>query len=95
MKEFVKSNELSQIAEISPATIKFYSEQGLLPFIQNTRPNGHKIFNLRNGLKRLREIKSLQEKGYSIEMIKNKLGVKAPMGGGFRTTQPKNKQPRL
>jgi len=78
-KEFVKAPELAKLGNTKSSTIKYYAEEGLLEFHQ-TRPNSHKIFSLKENLKRLKKIKDLQERGYSIEMVKNKLSKKKPGG---------------
>ena len=78
-KEFVKAPELAKLGNIKLSTIKYYAEEGLLKFHQS-RPNSHKIFNLKHSLKRLKEIKDLQKRGYTIEMVKSKLSKKG-VGG--------------
>ena len=71
-KEFVKVPELAKICRVKPATIKYYSEQGLLKYHQ-TKKQAHKLFNPKESFKRIKEIKYLQRKGYSIDLIKKKL----------------------
>jgi len=71
-KEFVKAPELAKLGGVKTATVKFYSQLGLLHFHQPKR-NAHKIFSLKNSLNRLREIKDLQNRGYTIELVIKKL----------------------
>jgi len=71
-KDFVKAPELAKICGVKTATIKFYSQLGLLKYHQ-TKRNAHKIYNLNRSLNKLKEIKDLQQRGYTIELIVKKL----------------------
>lgn len=67
--------ELSILTEERVSTLKFYSEQGILPFEQK----GERLrrrFKKDAAVKRLGEIKKLKEKGYSIPQLIEHFRVK-------------------
>lgn len=74
--KFVKSGELAKKAGVLPSTIDYYTRNGLLEISGRTQ-GGYRLYNETEALKRLKEIKKLQEeKRLTIEEIKKELGTK-------------------
>jgi DNA-binding transcriptional MerR regulator len=63
---------LAELAGVRDSTLKFYSEQGLLPFIQ-AEPGLARRYDVDRAMTRLHEIEDLQALGLSIEQIKARL----------------------
>ncbi len=70
--EYVSIGELVKLTNSRYSTLKFYTEEGMLPFeqedIQLTRR-----YQRVESIKRIEEIKKLKEQGLSIQQIKEKL----------------------
>ena len=71
-KKFVFIGKLAKASREKIFTLKYYSKEGLLPFLQFAK-NKNRVYDLEKSLKRLAEIKKLKKQGYTIEMIKRKL----------------------
>ncbi len=71
--EFVSISELVQLSDVRYSTIKYYSEEGLVPFEQeDTRLT--RRYPRTKALERLAEIKKLKEdEGLTIQEIKERL----------------------
>jgi DNA-binding transcriptional MerR regulator len=65
---------LARMAEVRDSTLKFYSEQGLLPYEQADRGLARR-YDPKEAIARLREIKKLRDLGLDIEQIKERLAV--------------------
>lgn len=68
-------NELAQLADVSPRTIRFYIEQGLLPAPE---PAGKKTRYTDEHLERIRAIKKLQAAHFPLADIRNRLNSFTP-----------------
>jgi DNA-binding transcriptional MerR regulator len=66
--ETMEITELSTLTGERVSTLKYYSEQGILPFEQKGEGLRRK-FRKDMAVKRLNEIKKLKEKGFSIPQI--------------------------
>lgn len=72
MQKRVGRSELARLSKERPSTIKWYSEVGLLPFAQEEgRMRRH--YYVEPALRRLKEIRKLKERGYSLDEIKKRL----------------------
>lgn len=69
--EYVSIGELVRITGCRYSTLKFYTEEGLLPFEQE-EANLTRRFPRENAVKRIEEIRSLRESGQSMAEIKQK-----------------------
>jgi len=69
IKEYLRKNELAKVSGVRPSSIKYYSEVGLLPYSQEGFKL-HRVYNRQEALERLKDIRALKRKGYSIEQIK-------------------------
>jgi len=70
----VTIGELSRLTNIRYSTLKHYTEEGLLDFIQEGE-NLTRRYPRKNSLDRLDEIMALREKSVAIKDIKNRLGL--------------------
>ena len=73
--EFVTSGELVRLTGVRYSTLKFYTEEGLLPFEQ-AEENLTRRYRRQTSLQRIQEIRALREAGRSIPEIKALLGEK-------------------
>ncbi|MDI9219265.1 helix-turn-helix domain-containing protein, partial [Clostridium tertium] len=64
--------ELVRITNSRYSTLKYYTEEGMIPFEQEEE-NLTRRFPRENAVKRIEEIKELKNKGYSIPEIKELL----------------------
>ncbi|WP_195264937.1 MULTISPECIES: helix-turn-helix domain-containing protein [unclassified Clostridium] len=70
--EYVSIGELVRITNSRYSTLKYYTEEGMIPFEQEEE-NLTRRFPRENAVKRIEEIKELKNKGYSIPEIKELL----------------------
>lgn len=70
--ELVTIGELVQLSEMRYSTLKYYTEEGLLPFeqLENRRVRKYPRIETMN---RINEINEFKANGLTIEEIKNKL----------------------
>ena len=73
--EFVTIGELVRLTGVRYSTLKFYTEEGLLPFEQ-AEENLTRRYRRQTSLQRIQEIRALREAGRSIPEIKALLGEK-------------------
>ena len=73
--EFVTIGELARLTGVRYSTLKFYTEEGLLPFEQ-AEENLTRRYRRQTSLQRIQEIRALREAGRSIPEIKALLGEK-------------------
>lgn len=71
-KIYVMKAELSKKAKMPQPTIQKYSDMGLINFIDGKR----RIYQIKESLKQLKEIKTLKDQGYSLTMIRDKFSKK-------------------
>ncbi len=71
-KAQVGRKALAELAGVRDSTLKFYSEQGLLPFSQPGAGLARR-YDADAAIARLREIEALQALGLNIEQIKARL----------------------
>jgi DNA-binding transcriptional MerR regulator len=72
MKDQLFISELAELTGQKLSTLKFYVENGLIPFEQES-PQSRRTFNQAAAVKRIKEIVKLKEKRLTIDEIKNKL----------------------
>ena len=70
--EYVSIGELSMLTNSRYSTLKFYTEEAILPFEQEEE-NLTRKFHREKAIKRIEEIKDLKKQGYSITDIKKLL----------------------
>ena len=70
--EYVSIGELSMLTNSRYSTLKFYTEEAILPFEQEEE-NLTRRFHREKAIKRIEEIKDLKKQGYSINDIKKLL----------------------
>ena len=72
--EEVTIGELVRLTGVRYSTLKFYTEEGLLPF-QQAEENLTRRYRRQESLQRIQEIRALREAGRSIPEIKALLGA--------------------
>lgn len=75
VSEFVSIGELVRICGCRYSTLKFYTEEGMLPFKQEEE-NLTRRFPREEALVKIKEIQGLKKQGLSIQEIKNRPGLK-------------------
>ena len=70
--EFVTIGELVRLTGVRYSTLKFYTEEGLLPFEQ-AEENLTRRYRREETVRRLEAIKALKRQGLSVPEIKEKL----------------------
>lgn len=68
--EYVTIGELVRITNSRYSTLKFYTEEGMLPFEQEEE-NLTRRFPREKAVKRIEEIKELKRQGYRVDEIKS------------------------
>ena len=74
--EEVTIGELVRLTGVRYSTLKFYTEEGLLPF-QQAEENLPRRYRRQESLQRIQEIRALRAAGRSVPEIKSLLGVSA------------------
>lgn len=77
--EYVTIGELVRLTGCRYSTLKFYTEEGILPFEQEEE-NLTRRFPLKASLERICEIRSLREAGMSMPEVKTHFGAAGPAG---------------
>jgi len=73
LKKLLKIGELAGLAGVLPSTIHFYTKEGLLKFVSETR-GGYRLYDRERAMSRLRTIRKYQEhQRLTIPEIKKKL----------------------
>ncbi|HJB39831.1 MAG TPA: helix-turn-helix domain-containing protein [Candidatus Ruthenibacterium avium] len=67
--EYVTIGELVRLTQVRYSTLKYYTEQGMLPFEQ-AQENLTRRYKREQGIAQLERIKSLRQSGKSIPEIK-------------------------
>lgn len=70
--EYVSIGELVRITGRRYSTLKFYTEEGMLPFEQEEEKLTRR-YHREQALKRLEEIDELKDKGYRVSEVKSEL----------------------
>lgn len=70
--EYVTIGELVRLTEVRYSTLKFYTEEGLLPFEQEEE-NLTRRYKRKESIERISLIKRLREEGLSIAKLKKML----------------------
>lgn len=70
--EYVSIGELVRITGRRYSTLKFYTEEGMLPFEQEEEKLTRR-YHKEQALKRLEEIDELKDKGYRVSEVKSEL----------------------
>jgi len=71
-KNLIRIGELAKLSSARLSTLKYYSEIGILPFEQKDAGLTRR-YDEDKAVKRLKEIKRLQDRGLSMEEIKRYL----------------------
>lgn len=79
--EYVTIGELVRLTETRYSTLKFYTEEGFLPFEQEEQRLTRR-YPREETVERIAYIKSLREEGKTIPQIKEILNEKKDKGGG-------------
>lgn len=70
--EDVTIGELVRLTDVRYSTLKFYTEQGMLPF-QHAEENLTRRYKREESIRRIQWIKALRQEGKSIQQIKQML----------------------
>ena len=70
--EDVTLGELVRLTDVRYSTLKFYTEQGMLPF-QQAEENLTRRYKREESIRRIQWIKALRQEGKSIQQIKQML----------------------
>lgn len=70
--EDVTIGELVRLTDVRYSTLKFYTEQGMLPF-QQSEENLTRRYKREESIRRIQWIKALRQEGKSIQQIKQML----------------------
>ena len=70
--EDVTIGELVRLTDVRYSTLKFYTEQGMLPF-QQAAENLTRRYKREESIRRIQWIKALRQEGKSIQQIKQML----------------------
>ncbi|MDQ0242874.1 DNA-binding transcriptional MerR regulator [Bacillus fengqiuensis] len=70
--DYVTISELVRLSEVRYSTLKYYTEQGILPFEQEDTRLIRRYPRI-SSLERLALIRQLKERGYTIEEIKEQM----------------------
>lgn len=71
--ELVKIGELARLAKVLPSTIHYYTKEGLLKFVDETR-GGYRLYDKSQAINRIRTIQLLQLRDrLTINEIKKKI----------------------
>ena len=70
--EDVTIGELVRLTDVRYSTLKFYTEQGMLPF-QQAEENLTRRYKREESIRRIQWIKELRQEGKSIQQIKQML----------------------
>lgn len=70
--EDVTIGELVRLTDVRYSTLKFYTEQGMLPF-QQAEENLTRRYKREESIRRIQWIKALRQEGKSIQRIKQML----------------------
>ena len=67
--EYVSIGELARLTDVRYSTLKFYTEEGMLPFAQ-AGENLTRRYKREESVERVRQIKTLRQEGRAIPEIK-------------------------
>lgn len=67
--EYVSIGELVRLTGVRYSTLKFYTEEGFIPFKQNG-VNLTRQYHREQSIERINKLKDLREKGFTISQIK-------------------------
>ena len=70
--EYVTIGELVRLTDVRYSTLKFYTEEGLIPFEQ-AEENLTRRYERVSAIQRINEIRELRKNGLSMDQIKDKL----------------------
>lgn len=71
-KEYLFAGEVSELTGISKTTLRYYTEIGLLSYVQ-TEDGARRRYIKDEVLKKLKEIERLKKRRFTLEEIKEKL----------------------
>ena len=78
--EDVTIGELVRLTDVRYSTLKFYTEQGMLPF-QQAEENLTRRYKREESIRRIQWIKALRQEGKSIQQIKQMLHAQGEKAG--------------
>ena len=79
--EDVTIGELVRLTDVRYSTLKFYTEQGMLPF-QQAEENLTRRYKREESIRRIQWIKALRQEGKSFQQIKQMLHAQGWEGWG-------------
>ena len=71
-EEYVTIGELVRLTNVRYSTLKYYTEEGLIPFEQ-AEENLTRRYERVSAIQRINEIRELRKNGLSMDQIKDKL----------------------
>ena len=74
--EYVTIGELARLTDVRYSTLKFYTEEGMLPFYQ-AEENLTRRYRREESVARLQHIRDLRKRGRSVPEIKAMLAAQA------------------
>ena len=78
--ELVTVGELVRLTGVRYSTLKYYTQEGILPFLQ-PEENLTRRYRRVETLRRIEEIRELKSRGYSIPEIKDMLKIAEKQAG--------------
>ena len=78
--EFVTVGELVRLTGVRYSTLKYYTQEGILPFLQ-PEENLTRRYRRVETLRRIEEIRELKSRGYRIPEIKDVLKIAEKQAG--------------
>ena len=73
--EYVTIGELARLTDVRYSTLKFYTEEGMIPFRQPEK-NLTRRYKREEAVARVFEIKKMRAEGKSVPEIREKLGFR-------------------
>lgn len=75
-RNLIRIGELSQVSGVRQSTLKYYTEIGILPFVQKEEGLS-RWFDKREATTRLRTITGLKKHGFTMEQVVARLNKKS------------------
>ncbi|MDH5661363.1 MAG: MerR family transcriptional regulator [Elusimicrobiota bacterium] len=69
----LKIGEMAREAGVLRSTIRYYTEMGLLPVAETLLPGGYRLYDRKQTLVRIQQIKSIAEQNRTLEDIRQEL----------------------
>ena len=89
-----RSGSLVRLTDVRYSTLKFYTEQGLLPFEQAEENLTRRYCRTRNSIERIRLLRSLRAQGRTIAEVKAIVSALGSRPAAKRCLMPGSKRPQ-